>query len=172
MVVRSILALAAILAVAGQPALAQESFGGIDTSGITGATIVQYDRFDPRDMVESEDGHFTPKPNARIVRPARRCRLDTWTAQEAARTMGHARISAEQWEGLSGDMVIRFDGADGEDGQLVAVVEGIKDASPPAEIRVFYAGIAAFLGKQDHAVISRIGKDVGCPFDLTLPSGR
>ena len=158
--VKTIVALAAVAMLVGP---AQSEFDSIDVSTITGATLIQDARIDPRDLVPNGDGSYHPKPNARLTREDRSCALEPEAARTVAEALKHARRSPKQWEGLGSDLTIRFRGAEGRYGKLVAVLEGFGDENPQGETRIFFAGVAAFLSKQDQAVVAKAAEAAGCP---------
>ena len=162
---RRAVALAILLgALAAQPAAAQE-FADIDTSRITGATIEQNDITDPEDLIQVPNGGYMAKPNARIVREERTCELDATAARAIADAAKHALRSPKQWEGLGADVVVRFRGGDGDYGELVGVFEGFDDVdSTPGQMRIFFAGVGAFLGKEEQRIVARVAAKAGCPF--------
>ena len=67
-------------------------------------------------------------------------------------------------------MVVRFKGADGDYGQLVAVLEGPDGDRPGGQMKIFYASRSAFLRTVGQAVVGRVAGRAGCPF--YRPSGR
>lgn len=159
MVVRAILAAAMLLAF---PAAAQDSLPAIRTDGITGATIQQHDIRDPDDVMPLAEGGVMQKTDARIIRPARSCQLDAGAAQRLAVALKRVQPDPNDWTGLKADMVIRFAGARGNYGELVAVIEPVsRDGA--AEARVFYAGKSAYLLSTDRPVVAQILADAGCP---------
>lgn len=151
--VKGMLALgAAMLALPGQPAAAQHALPEIETRGITGANIDLGDFHDPDDVVP--------------IRPGRRCRLDAGAAQRLAVALKRVRANGAEWEGLTADMVIRFDGARGRYGELIAVIAVLPRGE--VETRAFYAGESAYLLQADRVVVGQIVADAGCPL-LTWP---
>lgn len=163
MAVKRILALAvAMLGLAANPAAAQRGFPRINAGRIVSATIEQNDlTFTRPDVVNVVNGVVTPKP--RTPREPRECSLDARAARMVAASLGRARRSPVEWKGIGGETtVIRFKGAHGRSGQLVAVLEGPGE-HPGGEMRIFYAGLSAFLPVAEQEIVSRIVADAGCP---------
>lgn len=147
MVIGTLALSAAVLALAPQHTLSE-----IETGRITGADIALSDFQDPDDVVP--------------IRPGRHCRLDAETAQRLAVALKRVRANGAAWESLTADMVIRFDGARGRYGELIAVIAVLPRGE--VETRAFYAGESAYLLQADRVTVGKIVADAGCPM-LTWP---